>query len=391
MRIGALKKYVGKVFTLLLVLYPPLSVYFADFNFTKLSFSDIFLLILLPILIIELFWIKLIKIETDILFLLIWCIFHFLVVSVLILNNGLEVFQDECHFMLLLFVLAVLYPNIFDCDLGIKALTAVCVISSCFLILQFVLLHLFGIYLPGQLPFFETSTAWTGHIRPFSLFSEPAAFGIYNSIGLAVILLKEEFRSKYALVCAGIITLALIISTSTTSLGLMLIVYLYWIGADIKKRIKYLLIFVITLFPVIIILEIKYSIFLTIYEHSFAGLFSGNYAWGLVNRLGSLNIAIKYHSSDGILIGFLGSGMVSLNEFFPTIGRMNIYYGLSGYIVFAMFFIKKYIQVNRMGRALLAIAIVVAIFAESVFGIAMLWYMPYLLIDQDKQERIYAK
>ncbi|MCH5279912.1 MAG: hypothetical protein J1E61_00475 [Lachnospiraceae bacterium] len=380
--------YSKKIFTLLLVLYPILSVYLVDFKFTKLSCADTLLLILLPLLILKLFKANQLKVEWDIWFILIWCLFHFLIVSGVILDNVAEVFRDECHFMLVLFLLAVLWPNIFDPDLGIKALIIVSVISSIFLIIQFVLLHLFNVYLPGQLQFFESLTALTGHIRPFSFFSEPAAFGVYNSIGLAAILLKRKFELKYELVFAGIVTAALVLSTSTTSLGLMVIAYLYWLGADLKKRLKYLLIFGVVFLPVVIIIEMKYSIFLTIYQHSFAGLFSGNYAHGLTNRVGELDAAMSFHSNSGILVALVGTGMISLSDFLflPTIGRINIYYGILGYVIFAVFFIKKFIKADYFGRTLFTIAIIAAIFSETVFGIAMLWYMPYALIGSNKTD-----
>lgn len=375
---------IRRLFTWLIVLYPVLQVYFVPIGNIRLSFADTLMLVLLPFLIFLLFLSPRIQIEKTTMILLFYCILHFGVMKYLTLIANPSI-SDTGHFILVLFILAFLCLNFMDKERTLNLLMKVSFISSAFLLLQFVLIHGAGVYLPGQLPFLESSTAVTGHIRPFSLFSEPAAFGWYNNIGLATILFTDQLSKRRKRLYTLVISLALFLSTSTTSICLMACVWLIWImqKKGMAKRIKWVLVIALALMPVIVLAELKYGIIETIYLHSFVGLTSGNYAGGVMHRFVGYEEALSYNKDKFMFYKLFGNGIIEINgtNFVPTIGRITIFYGFSGYFIFAGYFVKMFFKSELYGKVLIVIAALSAIFAESLFGLMMLWYMPYVILN----------
>lgn len=374
-------------FTILVVMYPILSVYFLDLPFVSLSLADVLMLCSIPLIILSLFWRRMIVYDIGVLLLLVCCMMHFLILMLVDFEVALSSVMDTGHFMLTLVELAIFIPNLFDKKRGLQCLIAVSFISSIFLIFQFGMLNTVGVYVPGQVSFIRSYTATTGNIRPFSFFSEPAAFGWYNSIGLTAVLFSEfgEKNKKYFV--AFVISVALVLSTSTTSVGLMAVVWGCWLFHKFRNRLKWMIVATIILSPIIILVEARFGIAKTIFEHSFAGLFSGSIADGVAHRIDGYDYAFEFHNADGVIKTFFGSGMIKFEsgDFIPTIGRINIYYGLIGYIILLVFFLNKYSISKVMGKTMILLALISAFFAESVFGLMMLWYMPYVLLDRKEK------
>lgn len=374
---------IQKVFTWLIVLYPILQVYFIPIGKIRLSLADSLMLALFPFLFLFLFLSPRIRVEKATLVLFFYCILHFFVMKYLASATDPSI-SDTGHFILVLFVLAFFCPNYLDKRETADLLMKVSFVSSVFLLVQFVLIHGAGIYLPGQLPFLESQTAVTGHVRPFSLFSEPAAFGWYNSIGLATVLFTNQLSKGEKKMYSTVISLALFLSTSTTSIGLMAIIWLTWIlqRKGITKRIRWGLVIAIAIIPVIVLAEIKYGIIETVFQHSFTGLTSGNYAGGLMHRFAGYEEALFFNKDKFIGYRFFGNGILEINgtDFIPTMGRIVIFYGISGYFIFACYFATIFLKSELYGKVLIVLATLSSIFAESVFGLMMLWYMPYVIL-----------
>jgi len=369
------KRRIYYFFTLLLSLFAILQVYIISLGGISLSLADVCLIVLLPFCIIGINIFHS-KFERKTLVLFVFLSIQFLI-FVLPNNSDNGEIMNTLHFLLVLFVLSIIVPNIYDKKLGIQMLVSISVMSSVFLIMQFIFLHAFDIYFSGQVPFLDYRTSVMGRTRPFSLFNEPAEFGLYNAFGLATVLYCEGMNKKKRIVNLVIISLALLLSLSTTSIGLLVFVWAKW-GISRLNKVK---ISVLLQFPLLLSLFLflgwRLNIFNTIYEHSIEGLFSGIYAGGLTGRIGNLSYAWQYHSmSTKILFGI---GIVNLDYFIPAFARVYIYYGLFGYLLLTIFFIRVFMISNELGRTFILIALISAIFSDSIFGTQMLTYMPLVI------------
>lgn len=369
------------IFTMLLCSYSILQVYYIKIENIHISLADICMLLILPVSIIA-FNFYCFKINLPTLVLLLLSGFQLLFLYTFSrLDSGTIV--NTVHFILVLFVLCFFIRNIYNTKYGIKFVIIISVVSSIYLILQFILLKVFNIYISGQVDFLASRTAVTGRIRPFSFFSEPAAFGFYATYGLATCLFtnkESDKRKKWLIV---IITVALLISMSTTSIGLMIVVWMLWIFDFLKNnnkiKVKYLLIVFLS-FLILLILGWRLNIFKTIYEHTFEGLSSGKMANGLSGRIGNLSYAWNYHTK--IASKWFGVGIVDLDYFIPAFARIYIYYGIIGYLIFGFFFAVCYKNTGKLGKVYIIITMVAALFSDSIFGAQMFTYMPIVMSEK---------
>ena len=377
----------SQCFTSLIILYPILAVYFVRIVEISLSLADVFLLMMFPYLIFRLVSRRIITYEKTTLLLLFYTVFH------LMLFAEPGVIIDTGHFILVLLVLSFFVPNFFNREYGVRLLITVAFCSSVYLIIQVFLLKGFGIYIPGQFTFLQSSTAVTGNIRPFSFFSEPSAFGWYNSIGLATVLYNKTINDRKKMILATVITLALFMSMSTTSMGLMVIVWAIWIKDNKQRRSNWILGIIIIGIPILTLVNIRYGIVDEIIQHSFAGLTTGEYAQGLTNRTGDIFTAFSYFEENEFVKKVFGIGMIDISRlanFLPTVARMYVFYGIIGYIVYGIYFSGKFIESGKYGKCIIILATVAMFFSESVFGLMLLWYMPYVL-SWKKEDYIYEK
>jgi hypothetical protein len=276
-------------------------------------------------------------------------------------------------------------PNIYEKKIGINILIYASIISSFFLVLQFLFISLFNIYFSGQLTFLNYRTALNGNIRPFSFFNEPSSFGFYNAFGLASLLYSKNLFGKKKNIFLLIISLALVLSLSTTSFGLLIFIWLtYAIGRISSVKLNSLIV-IITFIVILTFLGIELEIFNRIYNHSIEGLLTGELAVGLYRRIGNFSYAWSYH--DTIINTLFGVGIVDLDYFLPAIARIYIYYGLIGYLLIIWFFSRIYYKSDRLGRILILIAIVGSFFGDTIFGIQMIFYIP-LVISSYKTKNV---
>ncbi len=361
-------------FTLLLSAFSIIQVYYASIVGVSLSLAIFLLIAILPICILGINLSK-IKLDKDAFILFIFVSIHFLLV-VLLNNSSTGTVVSTINFIFVLFILSVIVPNIYDKNLATRMLLTISLISSMFLIFQYVFLHVFNLYISGQLFFLEHKVSVMGHVRPFSLFSEPSAFGFFNAFGLSIALNSEKMKKRNLIV--SIISLAMLLSLSTTSIGLLILVWLRWKTPRISfRKIKISGLFYLILVILLLIMGLQLNIFDTIYEHSFKGLFSGAYAGGLKGRIGNLSYAWQYHSN--IVNVFFGAGVVDLDMFLPAIARIYVYYGLIGYLVFGVFFARFFMYSSKFYRTFILIPLISSFFSDSIFGIQMLLYMPLVI------------
>lgn len=367
-----------KIFTVLLGLFIILNAYSVNIGGLSLGFADVFLLFIIPVGIIKIFLRKKLVLEKSTFFFLVVIFIHFI-----FFPPHADGFIDTVHFMIILFILAFFCPVFFDTNVGVKCVIYVSFISSIYLILQFILLHTIGFYLPGHLEMLEPAIAVTGNIRPFAFFTEPAEFGIYNCIGLATILYCENVNRRKKNILCIIISIGILLAQTTTGAGLMLIVWMVWVFDHKKQAGKYVLLFFAVGIPALMYLDMKFGIIQSIYQHSLAGIMSGDYASGLVGRVGNIESALSYYDGAAYIEKLFGTGMFPLQSkdvsFLPSVGRINLYYGISGYLIIFIFLIWNLVHTGKYGRCLMLTTIVSLFFMESIFGVALIRYMPLVI------------
>lgn len=374
---------VKKVYTILLCMYSILQVYYVKIIKFDISLADICLLLILPFCMMLLDF-EHIKININMGLLMLYCVIQMIV---LLLFNKMDgsAMVSTAHFILILFVLSLLTSNSYLSEKGLDMLVIISTIASIFLIFQFIMINFLNIYISGQVSFLKAKTAVTGKIRPFSFFSEPASYGMYSSFGLAICLFGKDYNKKNVKISAAIITIALMLSMSTTSIGLMCLIWSLWFLKKFKKMKAIHFVEIVAIIIIIVLIGIKFNVFTTIYEHSFEGLSTGQLARGLNGRIGNLDYAWKYHTK--MFYKIFGVGIVDLKYFIPAIARIYIYYGMFGYICFGLFFSVFFMKTGSLGRVFILLVIVSSLFSDSIFGAQMFTYMPVIIAECNKNRK----
>ncbi len=379
-----MKKLLSKIFTVLLVLYPVIHVY--DSPIGSLCLADILLLLLYPFLLFRLLKKRTIKIDKGLLFLLVFVLANLLVIPILHISDIGLIIRNQGHFMIVLITLAIFVPNLFEKKIGIRLLCHVSLVSSLYLIAQVILLHVFGIVLGAHLPFLTANISENGHIRPFAFFSEPAAFGMFNAVGLATVIAWKPFKEKMNRASEMIITFAMLLSLSSTAVALLVIVWLWYMISTLCKEHKLFKAnpMTISAFFVVVVLFViansKIDIISFIYRHV-APASNGSMAAGVYGRLGnisSMKLDYSFHMSEVIF----GHGMIDLTLFLPATVRTYLYFGVVGCVTLILYFLRLFINSNRYGKGIVIIVLANSLFGDSIYGLAMFWYMQYIMMQE---------
>lgn len=378
----------GVIFTILVVLYPILKIYYISESITAVCLADIFMVLLLPVLALLLVRRNYIRVDHGIMILLFYILGHFFIVNVLILGNVRDVLFNMAHYIFVLLILGVLLLNFWNQKLALNVLRITAEVSTVYLIFQYVCLYIFGTYVSGQIPFFYALTARTGAFRPFSFFSEPAEYGTYAAIALAVQMFDKERQTARTLISSILISAGVLLSRSSAGIGLTAGLWFFWVLRTVyhsknKEMKKLMLLFVVGV-PAIIFLSYKLDIWNFIYTHVFKSQEGGEMARGLSNRVSGYMYALNYHDKNIFAVLF-GQGMVTPQEFVPGIGRLYIYYGITGFLVYAVYLAALMKKVNFTYKVLLLFMLAASFFSDMIFGLAGLYYLPYVIYSRYQQ------
>lgn len=375
----------GIIFTILVVLYPILKIYYISETLAVVCLADIFMVLLMPALLILMFRKNYIRIDHGIMILFFYITGHFLIVNVLVLGNVREVLLNTAHYLFVLLILGVFLLNFWNHKLALSVLKITAEVSNVFLIFQYVCLYVFGRYVSGQLSFLYALTAKTGAFRPFSFFSEPAEYGTYAAIALAVQMFDKDRQDVRTFISSILISMGVLLSRSSAGIGLTAGLWFFWVFHTVynskSKEMKKLLLLLMIGVPAIVFLSSKLDIWSFIYTHVFKSQESGEMARGLSNRVSGYSYAFSYHNQNLFAILF-GQGMVTPREFVPGIGRLYIYYGFTGCLVYAVYFIGLLKKVNVTYKVLLILMLAASFFSDMIFGLAGLYYLPYVIYSR---------
>lgn len=284
-------------------------------------------------------------IEYPLLFIIGYVFFNALVFAL----GDTVVLLRTCRFLFYI-VYVCLFVSFFSLEQTLSIYKNVALFSTLFLYIQFALFKFFGYYLPGYLSFLpisreelvsHTTNIYTA-IKPRlrSIYSEPAEYAEYVSFCLFVLLLKSVGKKKkgWDFFLCILFTIGIVISESTTGFVLGAISWLVYFVMEIKNGKKLDFYIYIPIIGALIFLFFSQSEGI---QNSVFRITDGADQEGrLVN---SFDV---FHSLGEMSLNTLfGNGMLLLDVFVSSYGRMLIFFGFAGIGMFALVY-GRYAQKN---------------------------------------------
>lgn len=368
-----------KIYTWLLILFVILSLY--SINIMTFTVADAILLALFPIYFLDAFRKNQIKIHFPLTFCTFYIIIHMFLM--MLLFNSFEIFMPTMRFVGYLLFVAIFARSYFDINLGKKLLKYISIISTVYLIIQFIFMNYFNYYLTGFIPWLplDSQNLYTlneqfysiSFNRPRSFFQEPAHYASFVLVYFSIGLFDNPRKNYFGLLIIGI---GLIISGSLTgiitAIGLLLLKVIKLIRKLPRKKISanFLVVSFVLSIGTIIVTNT------TAFNYALYRLFESDQAY--IGRLGNYSEILTVHK--GSIIGFLfGHGMVELNNFIPAFPRIFVFFGILGVIAFLLYMILLIISTKGYKRAVLITLLISIIGTEIILGKFILLYLPFII------------
>lgn len=373
-----------KIFTYIVILAPLLSIY--QTPITTLHLADIALIILVPFLIFD--FLKKGKVKNFLIFqFLLISLYMFFQLMILGIFSSPEQFQKiltpTLRILFYYTIISVFFKSYFDTKIGLNFFKKVVLFSSIFLIVQFVLLQFTGIYIPGflKIPGLTISQGLQIHAQTInalgrvrSVFAEPADFATYCALYLAIDLLAVNKKINSNVL---IITLALILSSSSTAILLVAIIYsIYFIinfkNLFLKYSMKFIVLLLVSIIAVFIYTKTDdYQAFVT-------RTFTDGYA--TEGRFGNYGLIFNSNRKNMIETIF-GEGIVKIDDYIPAFPRIYLYFGCIGILYYFIIMIKNFLKFRGINRISTLLTFILVFPTEFVFGEFILLYAPFIYLD----------
>lgn len=384
------KKYfifLSRIYTFLIVAYPILGLYKSII--IDITFADFLLLLLFPFLLFSLYFYKRKTLFHDIisvnlLILFIYVLLHVLVQMFFYFNNNLIL--STLRYMFYLFNISFLIKTFFDIKFATKILKVTTVISSIFLIIQYILYKFLNIYIYGSLIQFQINGSQIreyiglynkgNYIRMSSFFSEPSHFAIYSVLFLLINLNQKKLYFKDYII-SFIVSLAILLSESSTGIILLFFIWImFFLNKIFRSKSNKLLIFGLSSIPFIAFINSNsFNIFL---NRTFSDNGLGNAA---MRRFESFSLYYNIFGRNTWEILF-GKGMINLNKYLPGIVRITYFYGIIGSLIFLLVFTNLYIKKNKLKRKIIFVFLILNIGTEIIFGNFLLLYLAFVVTNK---------
>ena len=209
----------------------------------------------------------------------------------------------------------------------------------------------------------------TGRLR--SIFLEPSHYAIYVALALGIELLGKDSSDKKTIF---ILTLGLLMSTSSTAVAMVMILYAIYIWNNLKRFSKKSIRRLIILFFVGIILFsafVNTFAFKIFYERTFKEENSA-----IDGRFKNYKIVLEDINNINL---FFGRGILKISDYYiPTIPRIFYYYGLIGVIFFILISIKNFITLKGVSWITWLVLFVLMFPTEIFFSYYILLYLPFI-------------
>lgn len=372
-------------FTIILMMAPFLSLYATAIN--SVSFLDLVLVIVFLLYVICFG-------KLYVSWPIVWFIVFILMqLAVTIFRNKIDISDvvlRTFHYLLYLGVLAVLTNGYFDINFGEKVYKFISIISSVFLIIQLAVVKLFSFYIPGfftNLPLMRIEMLWhalnhenrfTYGPRPRSFFSEPQIYASFV-VGYIAILLEKNQLKKGEKTLVVFLSVAVVVSLSTTGIVALLFVWALWFLKQYKTGKIGIKILIATFigFIGLLVFMFLYSYNMIFSSHSVAGRFDA-YKSILTSNMSLWDVIIGHGMID---LETLKTG--STEVFLPSILRVFYYYGVTGLGVVGVFFLKLYRNTQKKYKWLLLLMLLLLVGTVDFFGIMILTCMPYVIAEKE--------
>jgi len=311
------------------------------------------------------------------------------------LVGGFDTFMRMLRFMFSIFVVAFFVPNFFHKELVIPIIRTIAVVSSFFVIGQFLFVNIFGIYLSGKVPYFVSSPSaevildTQGNIveirRFFAFFDEPASLSTFLAIAL-VCGISEDKQKLKRFIPELLMVIGIFISQATTGFGLLVIIFGFWLMySSCKKGIL-----LITTISIVVLVEVKYGIISNILKRTVSLTDSGlKLGSAIIGRVANFSSAFNISQLTFQQLLF-GRGMNRLTEFIPGWGKCFVYFGLAGLVLVILMYLYLFLSTKGYARVLTVCLIALNFFGDYLFGVTPLFVLPYIIsLSSNRNSKLY--
>lgn len=367
---------------------------------TSVNFMNIGLGMILAICVYSRFFIPRLTIDSAYIPLLIYiplqtiyaCFTYNIDTHALILSVG----QYLSFFLLLIFF----NVELFNVSRAKKFLFTIATLSCIYIVIQFIVAKLFGIYMGAGLPFLEVSSDaianYTDAVvkydmgyRPRSFFSEPAMFSTYILLALTIslhdiFLLNKKRFSKYAQVSLYIIGILI----SQSSLGIVTLFFLFlcyilYFGAHSKIKITFSrVLFLLGIIAGIVVLTQS-----SIIQDQVMRLFYSD-----LSNEPRLKFFYEWDTSSfsgtEILLGHDFKLLTYNGEFLPSFFRQFYCFGLIGEVLLIILLIKVFLRLTLPQKFIFIVFFVQMIGSELLHGGNFLLYFSWLLPLKENRDNV---
>lgn len=257
MKYNMTKNRLESIYTLLIVLLPILHIYAVPRFGNVLSLGELLLILTIPFLVVALAMRGMYaKMDNPFFLYLFYALVSTIIISLVLcfiysqfsLNSMINRVLRDIYYMMLIVVFG---KEFFNFELGVKYIKIIAIILSAFIICQFILYSVFGVYVSGFIPGVKTTISggafsneiaakfllaatYDGIIRCNGFLAEPASAGHFLSVALLIFLFptnKKSIDFKKAIV----VSLAMVLTFSANAFVALTFCWIWWL-LTAKKR-----------------------------------------------------------------------------------------------------------------------------------------------------------
>ncbi|MGE5329460.1 MAG: hypothetical protein ACM3KR_08130 [Deltaproteobacteria bacterium] len=369
-----------KLYTILVVMFPILSVYATPIP--KLSAADMAMVLLLPIFIVG-FLIKKNKIKSKVIPVTVFIFYILLTLLMQIaLKENVSVLSTIRYVLYLIFLLLAFEYFIFQ--YGVKVLKIVTLSVSIYVIIQYLTYSLFSFTLPWCIEglkvmdesfiLMKQSEYYMTFYRPTGIFMEPTHFAQYCVVYL-VYLLLYDVKQKLQLFNALLVTAAVIASGS--SLGFIFLIIVWGIYYAKKQKYRFTpLKLTAAIFIIFIIASIIFRI--DYFQQIVLRVVTDNGFNGEAVGYRFNSISIFQNQDIPIFNRVFGFGRSSSEVYLTGIFYFLYSNGIIGLLLYIWICIDAAIRSKDFGRWLVVIAFILSIGSEFICNFGILFYFSFV-------------
>ena len=393
-----------KLYTLVLVLFPLLSVYATPIP--SISLGELILILICFLIFIDMCFNKnkSIRIIYPLFLFCSYIIIQYCFSAFLHSNQYMSgVLMRTIHLLFYYFVVCFLAKNYFDFKSGIKYLRNISILCSIYIYIQVIGMKIFNFYIPGVvtwLPLMRTTLSdygdnYTGQstFRPYSLFNEPAEYSTYVVLYLLIGLLmkKKSFRE---FIPELIISVGLFLSGSST--GIIMCVGIWGFTTSIRliktnKIKKSTLIRIIAstpIFLVLFILVLQSEQYFNFINRTFSS--DGGLGGAALGRFSGYEVLIKLLNEKSYY-WIIGRSMNrqytdGAHIYIPGMGSLLNYFGIMGCLIFLYNGLSMYR--SKVNILIFILMIIVGIGSDATFSVFSMLYFIFIFLKNPDNDFI---